>query len=634
MKNSILEEIPKTILLADVGVLDQESEKTKVFIKEQVDLVLDYTDAALAEIEDKTRVFLYLKDQQVKQVLPLLSEKECAVGFLPHPDAAETRSGYQVPKDTQTALEDLLNSKRRVDTGLLACNDEIVLNHVVIGEIVTFLTKKSNKKNFFHKLYRFFRYLKRLVNIKAFPLTIKAEDKNAIDTAATDVLIVQYAHNSVVSRVFTSTKLSSERLFHTFIFAPRSVLQLIRAYLVKLLLGSGQTNKKFDFLSHLKTENVSITSTQSFKCDIDGRWVETKELNFKFVGNLKQIPSESITYEAESKDASSSKAFHTKNLPRGESRKEMVRKNLPFITHASSDEYKGLFKQLRENARPSQNYVVLMMLSVILATLGVFANSSPVIIGAMILAPLMSPIISLSMGVLRQDQRLIKNSFITILVGVGVGYLFAIIFTIITPITQINPEITSRIKPNIIDLGIAVVSGAAGAYAFSKEEIAKTLAGVAIAVALVPPLAVSGIGLAWLNFEVFFGAFLLLITNLTGMILAASFTFLMTGYSPFRLAKKGLLISLIVVFSISIPLGYGFFKVVQENNIIRSLNTTEINNMKLENVVLEETKPMVISLDVLVDNEIENTDIDLVKDKIEEIVGQEVIIKAAVRIKR
>jgi uncharacterized hydrophobic protein (TIGR00271 family) len=274
-----------------------------------------------------------------------------------------------------------------------------------------------------------------------------------------------------------------------------------------------------------------------------------------------------------------------------------------------------------------------MILSVILATLGVFANSSPVIIGAMILAPLMSPIISFSMGMLRQDGKLIKNSFITILVGIGVGYLFAIIFTLITPINQINAEITARIKPNIIDLGIAVVSGAAGAYAFSKEEIAKTLAGVAIAVALVPPLAVSGIGLAWLNFEVFAGAFLLLITNLTGMVLAAAFTFLMTGYSPFQLARKGLLISFAVVLSISIPLGYGFFQVVAKNEIVRSLRDAEINNVKLENVILETRNPTVISLDIIIDHSPDDFEIDMIKKEIEQIVGEKVILKAAIRLK-
>lgn len=624
----------RVLILADLETLVKENDKTKEFLNDNCSSILDVKNFDANQFSKNDKVFLYLSDQDIKRVLSPLAETNCSIGFLPHPDAGQARSGYQVPKDTKEAFEELLKSDREVETGVLYCNGEVVLNYVVIGDMVTFLTKKAKYKNIFYRFGRFFRYLKRLVNIRALPFTITAEDKSPIDTAATDILIVQYAHNSVVSRIFATKELSSETLFHTFIFTPRSVLQLTRAYIVKLLLGAGQKNKAFKFLSRLKTEDLIISSSQPFKCNIDGRYTDESELVFTFNGNFNQIPSDSIQYEIETKDKSSSKTFHIKNLPKGEARKDMVRKKLPFITHASSDEYASLFKQLRENARPSQNYVVLMTLSVILATLGVFANSSPVIIGAMILAPLMSPIISFSMGVLRQDRSMMKNSFITILVGIGVGYLFAVVFTLITPINQINHEITSRIKPNIIDLGIAVISGAAGAYAFSKEEIAKTLAGVAIAVALVPPLAVSGIGLAWWNFDIFFGAFLLLITNLTGMVLAAAFTFLMTGYSPFQLARKGLLISLAVVLSISIPLGLGFFKVVEENKIVRSLNDTEINNFLLENVVLESRKPMVISLDIIADYSPDDLEIDLIKKKIEQIVEENVTLKAAIRIKR
>ncbi|RFC53559.1 TIGR00341 family protein [Brumimicrobium aurantiacum] len=629
-----MDSIKNVYLLADLEALEKESDKAKEHIYENCPHVVDIKAFDLNIFDKETRVLLFISDDEVKKIMPELAATNCKIGFLPHPDGKQTISGYQVPKNLIDAFDELVETERVIQTGVLCCNNEVVLNYVVIGEMVTFLTKKSTERGIIHRLRRFYSYLKRLVKIKALPFTFQTEDKDPVETAATDVLIVQFAHNSVVSRVFASNEFTSEKLFHTFIFSPRSVLQLVKSYVMKMLLGTGQKNRDFTFLSRLKTEDLCISSNQKFRCHIDGRISRQSQLNFSFVEDFNHIPSESIVYDLETKDQSGAKSFQTKHLPKGGLKKEMVRKHLPFISHASADEYKELFKQLRENARPSQNYVVLMILSVILATLGVFADSSPVIIGAMILAPLMSPIISFSMGVLRQDRELMKNSFITILVGIGVGYLFAIIFTLITPLTQLNGEITSRIKPNIIDLGIAVISGAAGAYAYSKEEIAKTLAGVAIAVALVPPLAVSGIGVAWLNFDVFFGAFLLLITNLTGMVLAASLVFLLTGYSPFQLARKGILISLFVVLSISIPLGYGFFKVVEENKIIRSLNETEINGMVLEKVVMETRSPMVISLDVVSDHVPEEEEIDKIKYKIEKMIGEEVLLKAAVRVKR
>src|SRR5690554_3386218 len=440
----------RVLVLADLEALENEHDKTNAFLVEHSSAILDVANFEIGQVTENDKVLLYLCDSTIKTTLPKLAKLGCAIGFLPHPEAIQARSGYKVLKDTKKAFEELLNSEREVETGILTCNEEIVLNYVVIGEMVTFLTKKSSRKNIYYRMLRFFKYLKRLVNIRALPFTVQVEDKTPIETAATDILIVQYAHNSVVSRIFASKELSSEKLFHTFIFTPRSVLQLTRAYIVKLLLGTGQKNKAFKFLSRLKSEDRTISSTQLFKCNINKRYTDESELMFTIVGNFNQIPSDSIQYEIETKDKNSSKTFHVKNLPKGESRTEMVKKRLPFITHASSDVYAALFTQLRENARPSQNYVILMTLSVILATLGVFANSSPVIIGAMILAPLMSPIISFSMGVLRADKDLLKNSFITILVGIGVGYLFAIILTLITPINQINAEITSRIKPILL----------------------------------------------------------------------------------------------------------------------------------------------------------------------------------------
>ena len=157
---------------------------------------------------------------------------------------------------------------------------------------------------------------------------------------------------------------------------------------------------------------------------------------------------------------------------------------------------------------------------------------------------------------------------------------------------------------------------------------------MAIAVALVPPLAVSGIGLAWGEWSVFFGALLLLLTNLTGMVLAASLTFLFTGYSPFYLARKGLLISFFVVLSISIPLGYGFFKVVKENQIIQSLNRRTIEDAYLDQVKLERYSPTEISLDITMTEYPSEQKLIVLKDKIEQIVGHDVTLNIGIRLKR
>ncbi|MGM0478192.1 MAG: TIGR00341 family protein [Bacteroidota bacterium] len=622
------------ILLVDQPAYEELKATLREFLEESVLSVHYYEQFDYAELGKDQRVYCYLTDDQVKELLQNQHLKDTPLGFLPHPKARNVIAGFQVHKDVKTAFIELTEAGEDLETDLLYCNEVPVLNYAVIGDISTLVTMKNPSRSLRSKTKRFFRFLRKLRDVKAIPLTLSFEDKDAIDTCATDLLIVQHAQNNLVSRILSEDHAINTGLFHTFVFAPRSILELLKAYIIKLLLGQGERDRKFTFLSKFKVESLRIKADQVFRFSLDGHVITTQEMCLEFRGQFRQIPSGATRSIEKEKEKKGGKVFQSNHLPSGALKKEMVRKRLPFISHASTDEYKELFTQLRENARPSQNYVVLMTLSTILATFGVFANSSPVIIGAMILAPLMAPIISLAMGVLRQDRKLIKNSLITVLVGVLVGYAFAIILTFITPINDMNTEVTSRIKPNIIDLGIAVISGAAGAYAYSKESIAKTLAGVAIAVALVPPLAVSGIGLAWGEWSVFFGAFLLLLTNLTGMVLAAALTFLFTGYSPFKLAKKGLLISSFVVLSISIPLGYGFFKVVEENRIIQSLNYREIDDVFIEHVKLESSDPTVIALDMTVDEYPTEEELQQVKQKIETIIGEDATLKIVIQLKR
>ncbi len=275
-----------------------------------------------------------------------------------------------------------------------------------------------------------------------------------------------------------------------------------------------------------------------------------------------------------------------------------------------------------------------MVLSTLLGAFGIFANSTPVVIGAMILAPLMSPIISLSMATLRQDKKLGLQSVRTIGAGLLAGFICAMLVTWITPLNNPNAEILSRIRPNLLDLGIAVVSGIAGAYAHAREEVAKTLAGVAIAVALVPPLAVSGIGLAWLDMEIFFGALLLLLTNLAGMVLAGALTFLFLGYSPFKLAKKGLVISFVFVITLSLPLAISFKRMLAEHRIVEQVEGIHFDEYALKEVRIIRFNPLIIGITVGADHHLDGTELDRIKAELENALGQEVGLEIQIAIQR
>ena len=145
---------------------------------------------------------------------------------------------------------------------------------------------------------------------------------------------------------------------------------------------------------------------------------------------------------------------------------------------------------------PSWGFFFMLVLSSAIETFGLLSNSAPAIIGAMIIAPLMAPILGLSYGIVVFDRQQIIRSAVTVVLGAFVVVLFAYLSTAFIGLGIAGSEILSRTVPTLLDLGVAMAAGAAAAFAYSRKSITNSIAGVAIAVALVPPLAATGVGLA------------------------------------------------------------------------------------------------------------------------------------------
>jgi uncharacterized hydrophobic protein (TIGR00271 family) len=177
---------------------------------------------------------------------------------------------------------------------------------------------------------------------------------------------------------------------------------------------------------------------------------------------------------------------------------------------------------------------VLLVLSTTIATLAILADSTAVVIGAMLVAPLMTPILGMSAGIVNGWMGRVSRAFLTVVGGVGVSILTAWIVASwaphIVPIAT-NLQVISRTSPTLLDMMIAVAAGAAGAYATVDKRVSSSITGVAIAVALVPPLGVVGVTLTAGSYAGALGAFVLFLTNLVSIILAASLVFVLTGFA-------------------------------------------------------------------------------------------------------
>lgn len=188
-----------------------------------------------------------------------------------------------------------------------------------------------------------------------------------------------------------------------------------------------------------------------------------------------------------------------------------------------------LSDRIEVGALGGADYLVMMLLSSSLASLGLIQGSTAVVIGAMLVAPLMGPLIGAGLALIQGNLRLFRKSIGVTLMGIGIGLVVSLCIGLINPGFEPSLEIEARGTPDLFDLAIAFFSGMAAAYASGRPNVAGTLAGVAIAAALVPPLAVVGLaftnGLPWLAGN----AAILLVTNVVAIILGAAIIFRLFG---------------------------------------------------------------------------------------------------------
>ncbi|MGD1901851.1 MAG: DUF389 domain-containing protein [Geitlerinemataceae cyanobacterium] len=218
----------------------------------------------------------------------------------------------------------------------------------------------------------------------------------------------------------------------------------------------------------------------------------------------------------------------------------------------------ALNKMLWRDSVPSMAFFVMLVLSGIIATVGLLSSSTATVIGAMIIAPLMGPIVGVSYGFALGNRRLIRRAFLTLAQGAIATVLTAIFVCKVTGLETVTAEILARTEPTLIDFMVAVSAGAAGAYAKLNPRVANAFPGVAISVALVPPLSVLGIGIAFGNSVLWGGAATLWFANLAGIVLSGVLVFLWQGHGSLRRAKGGLIFSLALAIAISMPLAISF----------------------------------------------------------------------------
>jgi uncharacterized hydrophobic protein (TIGR00271 family) len=239
-------------------------------------------------------------------------------------------------------------------------------------------------------------------------------------------------------------------------------------------------------------------------------------------------------------------------------------------------DHDAVLQQIAEDSGWSGRYAFLIVISAAISLLGLLMPSVAVLIGAMLLSPLMMPIIGLGFGIATVDTHEIRRAATALLLGSAIAIALSVVFVTLSPIQTITSEIAGRTRPTLFDLLVALLSAVAGAYALIRGR-GGAVVGVAIAIALMPPLVVVGFGIATLNWTVFAGSLLLFLTNAVTIALTAALVARVYGFgshlSPQHTGWQ-LILFIVGLGILSVPLGAALRQIAFEAVAQRQVRET------------------------------------------------------------
>ena len=252
------------------------------------------------------------------------------------------------------------------------------------------------------------------------------------------------------------------------------------------------------------------------------------------------------------------------------------------------ESYANVKKNIDSSVATKGTNLWILFFAILIASLGLNINSTPVVIGAMLISPLIGPIVGLGFGVATNDQKLIKTGLISYTFSTVVGIGASFVYFLITPIDDAHSEILSRVSPSLYDVLIALFGGFAGIIAITSKQKGNVIPGVAIATAIMPPLCTAGYGLATGQYNFFLGAFYLFLINSVFIFTATMIT---TRYLRFRVKKyddpsmerKEKIITWTIILLTLIPSFYMGINMVKKNNFINSAEKFIKNEVNLPN---------------------------------------------------
>ncbi len=578
-----------------------------------------------ARLENVHHVVVSAPLRVLKTVIQLGIKYKYSIGIIPKQDQKNLIDFYELPADLSEAIE-LALRKDGQPLDIVLCNGKVLLFKAVVGQIP--VIDKPEERHWLRILQTVF---KKLFKLRLFTYEFSTYSNQDINTAACGCMLLKQHRNVFYKRILNDFS-SADGMISLIIFAPISIVEYFKL-IAQSFKSSAVSNDLPDSVGYIKSPRINIQPETALDVVIDDEDLtvtplQCESLSGAFNVNIgRKIVAETGGMRIDNE------RINIDNLPnKNELLKAKRHRRVPFFSYASSERFRDLMSALRDDALINIKYIVLMVLSTFLATIGLYLDSPSVIIGAMLLAPLMAPIVSLSMGMLRGDSDMFQKSIIKIVAGTLIALFSSALISLLFPDKPVTNEMLNRLNPTLLDLMVAVVSGFAAAYSKSFREIIQNLAGVAIAVALVPPLSVAGIGLGRLDPHFFFQAFLLFSSNLVGIVVAGTCVFRVLGYSAALRKKRSFTVVIFLLLLISIPLYFSYHQIIEERALEKSWQHERfLVNMKYLVVqkadIRRQGDRQIVTVNVLAREHLTRSDLNAFKNKIKKNFNKKLILR-------
>jgi len=295
-----------------------------------------------------------------------------------------------------------------------------------------------------------------------------------------------------------------------------------------------------------------------------------------------------------------------------------------------SVDHEKVLARVIEDSGWSPRYAFMTMMSAGIAVLGLLLSSPAVVIGAMLISPLMSPILGLGFSLALFDFAEARRSFTALLIGILAAVAFTVVIVVASPLKATTAEILSRTRPSLFDLLVALFAALAGTFAVIRGR-GETIVGVAIATALMPPLAVVGYGIATWNMPVLAGSSALFVTNFVTIALAAMVLARFYGFGHF-LSRRQSWVQTVLLFAMfvamAVPLAISLEQIAREafttNQVRNTLSQRFGDNARVTQLEIDfDTDPLLVRSVIIAPRAAPKSSADL-RAKLQTVLGRPV----------